>query len=593
MHRSVGLPDRSACPGRRRSPSRRHAVALLAMAVVALAALGSPPVASAAGPTLYVDGKTGNDANDGRSPATAFRTIQHAADSIPKGTAAAGSRVIVRGYTDYVYRERPISSGWNRTGKSGAPIKFEAAGYVAGGSGYVKPIVSGADAAPRPGQAWQSVASGVWRTAWAEVPFDFGKGLRTAAFQDDSQWLWERGSVAELSQAAASGEGGYFYAPGWLYVAPVGAAAGSPGGHAFDVVERNGFYFKGDFGTKWVEVRGFEVRHSANGIAFKSGVDHGFAADNLLVGNLYMGIQVSGDISGGVANPATHNIVKRNVFRSNTLQGIKIDRGTQYSTFCDNDVSTSGMAGIKLQGAPPGTSNVAVTRYNNVCNNDLHDNTFNRTGSPYANTSGITIANGARSNTIQRNRIYRNLVGIHVTQEGKGRRTLDGNVLAYNRIFSNSRYGIYFYDGMYGSGSGKIVSRHDLIWGNGTGVRVDRGSTNKILKMDTIYGNLHDGVQVGLGGGAYAHVLLKRTLVTNNRGYAVNVRGRSTAALKYVGLRANSGGAYRGTVSRKAVNHWAPKYLSRMKADPGFLRISKTSRDYTAGPHGKPIGARW
>ncbi len=595
MHRSIGLPDRAAGPRPRRALSRRRIVGLLAVAAMAVGSLGFPAVASAAGPTLYVDGKTGSDANDGRTPARAFRTIQHAADAIPKGAAAAGSRVIVRGYTDYVYRERPISSGWNRAGRSGAPIKFQAAGYSAGGGGYVRPIVSGADAAPMTGSRWQTATStpGVWATPWSDAPFDFGKGLNTVVFQDDTQWLWERGSKADLERAAASGAGGYYYTPGWLYVAPIGAAATNPGAHAFDVIERNGFFFKGDLGTSWVEVRGFDVRHSANGIAFKSGVDHALAADNLLIGNLYMGVQVSGDISGGVLDPAEHNNVKRNVFRANTLQGIKIDRGTQDSTFCDNDVSTSGLTGIKLQGAPPGTSNVAVTRANTVCDNDLHDNNFNRTGSPYANTSGLTIANGARSNTISGNRIYGNLVGIHVTQEGKHRRTLEGNVLAYNQIFSNARYGIYFYDGMYGGGSGSIVSRHDLIWGNGTGVRVDRGSTNKILRLDTIYKNQQDGIQVGLGGGVYAHVLLKRTLVTHNGGYGVNVRGGSKAALRYVGLRGNGAGAYRGTVSRKAVNKWAPRYRSSVPGDTLFLRISSTSKDYTAGPHGKPIGARW
>ena len=116
--------------------------------------------------------------------------------------------------------------------------------------------------------------------------------------------------------------------------------------------------------------------------------------------------------------------MRRNVFIANTLQGIKIDRGTQNSIFCDNDISGSGLAGIKLQGAPPGMANVLVTRNNTICDNDLHDNISNPTGSPYANTSGITIANGARSNTISGNRIHHNLVGIDVTQEGKGRLSL-------------------------------------------------------------------------------------------------------------------------------------------------------------------------
>ncbi len=572
----------------------RSNVRRLLASVAMLAFLAIPTPVAAAGSTWYVDGKAGSDANDGRTPSNAFRTIHRAADAIPLGSAAAGSRVIVHGYSDYVYRERPISPGWNRAGAVGSPIVFAAAGYVAGGTGYVKPIVSGADPAPAAGFEWEPAGtSGVWRTEWVTAPFDFGRGLDTVVFQDETRWLWERDSLAELASAAQDGTGGYFYSSGWLYAAPLGTAATEPHGHAFDVVTRNAFYFKGDQGTSRVEVRGFEVRHAANGIAFKAGVDAAVAADNLLVGNLYMGIQVSGNDSGSARDPATGNTVSRNVFVANTLQGIKIDRGTQSSTFCDNDISGSGLAGIKLQGAPSGMANLLVTRNNTVCRNNLHDNTSNPTGSPYANTSGMTIANGARSNTISGNRIYRNLVGIHVTQEGKGRLSLQGNVLKWNAISANSRYGIYFYDGMYGNGNGEVKSIHDLIWGNGIGVRVDRGSTNKVLRFDTVYHNNGDGVRVGLSGGTTAKVLIQRSLITHNAGYGIDARGASRGVLSHVGIAGNKAGAIRGHVGTAALNKWAPKYLSRTAGDAGFLRISRASREYTAGPHRTPIGARW
>ena len=565
----------------------------IALALVASLAIPTPVAATPAN-TFYVDGKTGNDANDGRSPSSAYQTIRRAADAIPLGGPAAGYHIIVRGYTDYVYRERPISPGWNRAGASGAPIVFEASGYVGGGSGYVKPIVSGADAAPAPGGKWELTGTaGVWRTRWSSRPFDYGRGLNTAIFQDLTIWLWERSSLSDLRSSAASGAGGYAYNSGWLYVAPLGDAAFAPTKHSFDVVMRNAFFFKGERGVSRVEVRGFEVRHAANGIAFRGGVDHSVAADNRLVGNLYMGIQTVGNDAGGSSDSASRNTIRRNVFVANTLQGIKIDRGTKYSTFCDNDISASGLAGIKIQGAPPGISNTLTTRGNTICNNDLHDNTFNRTGSSYANTSGITIANGARYNTITGNRIYRNLVGVHVTQEGRGRLTLEGNRLKSNEIWGNSRYGVYFYDGVYGSGGGRIVSSHDVIWSNGAGVRVDRGSTHKELRRDTIFRSHREGVRVGLAGGAYAHVLVKQSLVTNNGTYGVYVRPGSKAKLAYVGIRGNRARAYRGKVVRKYVNKWVPGYLSKEYFTPDFLRIAKTSPQYTAGPNRTPIGARW
>jgi hypothetical protein len=591
----IDAPLVHVVPTRARAVRRQRSAALACGAAIAALLVAVPmPATAVTVPTLYVDGLRGSDTNDGRSPASAFRTISHAADAIPRGSAAAGYRVVVQGYDDYVYRERAISPGWDRAGASGAPIKFQAAGYSTGGSGYVRPIVSGADPAPAPGEAWQPTSTpGLWRTPWTSVPFGHGQGLDTALFQDVTTWLWERSSLTDLRSAAVAGTGGYLHAAGWLYVAPVGAASTRPDDHAFDVVMRNAFYFKGENGTRYVEVRGFEVRHAANGIALKGGVDRSVVADNRLVGNLFMGVQVSGSDAGGVADPAARNTVARNVFVANTLQGIKIDRGTIDSTFCENDISASGLAGIKLQGAPPGYGNTLRTTGNTICDNDLHDNTFNPTGSVYANTSGITIANGARSNTIAGNRIHGNRVGVHVTQEGTGRLTLDGNRLTGNRIWDNSRYGIYFYDGMYRSGSGSMTSDHDLIWSNGTGVRVDRGSTGKVLKFDTIFRNGADGVKVGLSGGTYARVKLYRVLVTHNGGYGVRVTTGNRADVLYAGLGGNAVRSTTGNAVKTAVNTRGAGYLSTSSSSVDFLRIARSSYQYTAGPSGSAIGARW
>ena len=281
------------------------------------------------------------------------------------------------------------------------------------------------------------------------------------------------------------------------------------------------------------------------------------------------------------------------VFRANTLQGIKIDIGTTNSTFCDNDIAGSGLTGIKLQGAPPGVANTMRTKGNLVCRNALHDNTYNPTGSVYANTSGITLANGAQSNTITGNRIYRNRVGIHVTQEGTGRLPLAGNTLSENWIWSNTRYGIYFYDGMFGSGGGPVTSTRDLVTGNGLGVRVDRGSTSKLLVLDTIDGNRSDGIRVGLAGGNRASVRVLRTLITNNHGYGIDVRSGSYASLAYVGIRGNSVGGAHGRTTKTAVNTKPTGYLSTTAADPTYLQIAPTSYQFSAGPNATPIGARW
>src|SRR4029079_18886319 len=155
----------------RTSTRRTAATALFVGAMVAAA---MPVATSAASTTLYVDGKTGNDSNGGHATRDAFKTIARAAAKLPAGSSAAGWTVSVKGYTDYVYRERPIPPGWDRRGTSGHPITFQATGYVAGASsGYVKPIVSGADVVPK--TSWKaSSTSGVYYAPFATTPFLFG-----------------------------------------------------------------------------------------------------------------------------------------------------------------------------------------------------------------------------------------------------------------------------------------------------------------------------------------------------------------------------------------------------------------------------------
>ena len=265
--------------------TRNLSAAVLAISLLAVFV----PVTQAAGGTLYVDGKSGSDSDNGLSAASAFKTIAKAASKVPTGSAAAGWTVIVKGYTDYVYRERAIPTGWDRHGTPSSRIVFRAAGYVAGSStAYVKPIVSGADRAPASGQRWSTTSTaGVWRTPWATAPFDYGKhkgSIKTALFQNGTTWLWEQTSLSALASRAATGKGGYWYDAGanQLYVSAVGSpssGANNPDRYSIDVIMRATFYFMGTNGVAAVEVRGFDVRHSANGISLAKGVDHSVIAD--------------------------------------------------------------------------------------------------------------------------------------------------------------------------------------------------------------------------------------------------------------------------------------------------------------------------
>lgn len=581
---------------------------LLTALIAALAAsltVSVPETSAATTVTFYVDGKLGRDSYDGRSPATPFKTIAKAALSTPTGAAAAGTTVVVRGYWDYIYRERPIPPGWNRQGTAAAPIVFKADGYWPGTSRpYVKPIVSGADAAPAAGQAWSATSKpGVWRTPWATGPFGFGLSpsatIKSAIFQDTTVWLWEQPSLDALATRATAGLGGYWYdaAESQLYVSAAstsGSVAGTdPAPHRIEVITRNAFYFDGRQGVRYVQVRGFDVRHSANGIALALGTDYATVADNRLIGNLYMGIATSGLETASGPDPSTGHTIWRNTASYNTVQAIKLGEGTTATSVCDNVAYANALQGIKVEGPAGGRAYTGTTNDITLCRNKLYRNSFNPTGSAYNNASGLTIANGATNVRVLENQMWSNDVGILITQESQGLPPVDRITIKSNRISFNRRFGIYFLDGLKGQGNGRVDASYDLIYSNGIGVRIDRGSSRKTLFHETIHGNVGEGVKVGGFQVAPASLSIAESLISANGGFGVWVVTGNTTTIRYTGVSANVRGSVTGPVTSTAVNTKPAGYLTMDSRHVDYLRISPSSFQYSAGPSGGPIGARF
>ncbi len=554
---------------------------------------------------LYVDGKTGNDANSGLEPTKALKTIARAANMLPAGSRAAGWTVSVKGYSDYVYRERPVPPGWDRSGTAAAPVTFQATDYSPGfASTYVKPVVSGAEIAPAAGQSWVgSGLRGVWQTPWTNAPLGFGgptSTVQNALFQDGTSWLWEQGSLAALEERAQVGKGGYWYDGDaqMLYASAIGAptsGANDPSRYHIEVVMRKTFLFMGTEGVAHVSVRGFDVRNSANGIAFLAGADYGVVADNIVTGNIMMGIETAGGQSPAGPDPASGHIVIRNTGSYNTIQMIKVDAGTESSRFCDNTASRNRLQGIKVQGPPSGSLYIGSTSGVTICRNTLTANNYNPTGADFNNTSGLTIANGAQQVAVTGNHIYGNEVGIHITQESAGRRSMNGIVLRGNDVHDNRRFGLNLYDGAYGPayGSGTLLSENDLYWGNGIGIMASPGTVNKVISHATIYGNVTDGVRVGGGNHPASRVVLSRSVVSANRGYGLWVESNNSLTATSVNLHSNARGNTKGKLTLRAVNTRLPGFITTKPRNADFLRISRKSYQYTAGPSKSPIGARY
>jgi hypothetical protein len=588
--------------------------------VVAHNAAGDGPPSLPSAPVMplnaiYVDGKNGNDANNGACTAEAagptcgpVKTIRRASQLLPSALAA-GWKVVVRGYTDYVYRMDRVDQGFGSYGSTEQPIVFQAEGWTGPGSGgFTRPIVDGSLKAPLAGKYWHHASgdpSNLWWTEWSGKPAGWGAtgasgDGSSAVFQDSpgsgTRFLWDQKTLSALRTNAA--KGGYFWdgSVDRLYVAVLGDASAAK--HSLNVVMDNTLFFKGEQGVHDVVVAGFSVRHSDFGIAFVGGMDRGMAYDNLLEANLYAGIHTVGRVVGTTPDPSTGHTIQFNTARYSTVQGIKVDFGTQDTLVQDNVVEANALQGIKVQGTPPGGTYTGTTDGISVIRNTMRNQTcLHPDCGANDNSTGITIANGAHNVLVRSNKVTANGLGIRLVTEGSGVKPLANITVTFNRVWNNRRYGINLYDGAYGAtaGAGKMQASHNLLWGNLVGVYVDKNSSNKVFQYETIFDNEIGGFTVNGRDVGGTDVSLSNSLVTNNSGNGVLVSKEGTLDLDYCGVSGNTVNVRvdHGHLTQANVNNQPAGYLSTLMSSADFLLIDASSYQYTAGPGGTPIGAKF
>jgi parallel beta-helix repeat protein len=562
--------------------ARSVVVALLLLLVAALA----PSATQAATRTLYVDGKTGSDSNAGTSPSAAFKTVAKGlAEVYREGVGRVADRVEIKGYSDYVYYEKATSSHY-LPGTEATPITIEGTGY--GGSGYVRPIISGALVVSRPGDTrWTRPNSAsypnVWSIPWTTPIPGYESSVRTyrqeRVFMDISQPLVRPKTTPTLADLQAMPASQYWNGSR-LYVR-LGLWSGSlastdPRQHTIEIP-----YYKGlltGTGSAYVTFRGLSIRHANMAIGFTGDAHHMTAQSIDASYNYGMGFWTASD----------YNTFRSVSGKRNTIQLLKFDNGAQHN-LVDGMTAVENLGqGVKLTGAN--------TSYNTIRNSTFADgkNIPMAAGQYGGYTQGILLENGAHHNYIEDNTIRNMRRGLYLYQTASTSKALTGNTVKRNLFFDNSA-GIYIWDSRSGgSSSGAMSFSRNVYAGNLYAIQSEGATSGKTFDHETLYDSRP---AKGLGAiylkGSGGKVSVRNSIIRRSTAYGVRADSGSTLTISYSTVNGAASGTRSGSVSWSTTNKTSdPRFLSTTRTSGLYLTIDGTSPVYAAGSAKDPIGAR-
>jgi len=558
----------------------------LALAILTVAALG-PGVASASvgGPTFYVDGKNGSDANSGSSLDAAFKTVKAGVWAL-----RYGGTLDVVGYDDYIYREQMTGSQWFINGSATTPIVIRAHGYDSGD--YVRPIISGAKVVSLPGQGrWTrpNAASypDLWQTPWSTAIPGYESSVQgfhqERVFVDVSQPLVRPTSPTFAILQATPGS--QYWNGSTLYVRLGGwgstpDASLDPNDHTVEVPMYKGLLVAS--GSSYVQIKGFDIRHTTMGVGFTGTSHHNLAED----------VDASYNYTMGFWTASSYNTFRRVTGSRNTIQLIKLDDGADHN-LVDHAVATQNMGqGIKLSGAG--------SQYNTV-----RDSIF-RGGKdvPFAQgqyggyVQGIDIEQGANNNSIIGNLIERNRRGLLLYQISSGGKALTGNAIRYN-TFTGNDTAVVLWDGKYNStqGKGAIKFYRNTYVNNRKSVASEAYTSGKLFDHETFYRTgtartqSHSAFYIKKGS-----VTVRNSVLWGSAGYHFYAASGAKISVSYTAYW-SSGIATRNSSSRvvygSGMRHLDPRFLSTDPLVASYLTIDSSSPAYRIGSSGVPVGARW
>jgi Right handed beta helix region len=564
----------------------RRARPLAVIALLIAGMVGASP-AEAAGPrTLYVDGKHGSDGNPGTSLGAAFKTVGKGLQEVYReGTGRVADRVVVVGYTDYVYYEKATSSVY-LPGTSSSPIVVEGQGY--GAAGYVRPVISGAVVVSRPGDThWSrpdaSRYPNVWQIPWTKAVPGYESSVRTyrqeRVFMDVAQPLVRPKSTPTLADLQATPASQYWNGSK-LYVR-LGLWSGSlastdPRQHTIEIPTYKGLLIGS--GSAYVTIRGLAVRHANMAVGI-TGDAHHVTVES---------VDASYDYGMGFWTASHHNVFRSISGRRNTIQLVKFDNGAQYN-LVERATGIENLGqGVKLTGA-------------NTAYNTIRDSTFADgkkvpmgAGQYGGYIQGILLEHGAHHNYIQDNTIRNMRRGLYLYQTSSTSKALSGNKVSRN-VFLDNSVGVFIWDSRSGgSSSGTMTFARNVYAGNTYAIQSEGRTSNKTFDHETIY----DSHPVkGLGAiylkGSGASVALKNSIVRLSTAYGARADSGSRLTISYTAMSRTTSGAKSGAVTYGSTNRTAdPKFLSTDRSSADFLTIGPASPVYSAGSAKDPIGAR-
>lgn len=568
----------------------RVALSVGLLGLVCQTGLGVAPVSASEVAAIYVDGKTGSDANTGSSSSSALKTVHAGLEALYVGGVGWKShRLEIVGYADYVYHETATSASIYLPGTSTAPVIVEGRGY--GGTGYVRPTISGSLVVSTPGQAkWTrpspTTYPDVWSTPWSTPIPGYESSVlslrQERVFMDTSQPLVRPATSPTLAQLQATPASEWWDATAKRLYVRLGLWSGSlastdPNQHAIEIPYYYGLLV--GTGSAYVTFRGLNVRHTRMAIGFTGTSNHDTAQS----------IDASYNYGMGFWTASTYNSFLGISGKRNTIQLVKLDVGAQHD-LVDGAVGIENLGqAVKLTGSS--------TAYNTIRNSTFSDgNNIPMIAGAYGGyVQAVLIQEGAHDNYVYGNTIRAMRRGLYLYQEDSSGGALNANSI-HDNLFTGNGTAVYLWDGRSGgNSSGAVTFSHNTYAGNQYAVVAYGGTSHKTFNFETVYDS-HPAA--GLGAfylkGANSHLTVTNSILSRTSAYGFRVETGSSLTVTYTDVFGAASGTRSGAVTWGTGNHSVdPRFLSTTPSTSTYLTIDSTSSVYGASSVKGPIGARW